>query len=149
MAGANYARPQNPVAVVYGNPATMTQLNDETSFNFGMSYLGVDASVNHDRSITGAPSKAKSGAKDHVLPAFGVKQRLLEKMVVGGGLQIITVPGADPQMSTDVTTGRVSSIWCKCCWNLSSYASTQRWCFSDSRLQSIGIGVALQYGTHA
>lgn len=100
MAGAGYARPQDPVAAVFGNPATMTQLNGETAFSLGMSYLGVDARAEHDGSVTGVPFRGDSAATDYVLPTFGVEQRLSDKAVIGGGMQMISGLGADFRTAT-------------------------------------------------
>lgn len=100
MAGAGYARPQDPVAAVFGNPATMTQLEGDTAFSLGMSYLGVDARAEHDGSVTGTPFSDDSGASDYVLPTFGVEQRISDKVVVGGGMQMISGLGADFRTAT-------------------------------------------------
>lgn len=100
MAGAAYARPQDPVSAVFGNPATMTQLEGDTAFSLGMSYLGVDARAKHDGSVTGVPFSDDSGATDYVLPTFGVEQRLSDKMVIGGGMQMISGLGADFRAAT-------------------------------------------------
>jgi long-chain fatty acid transport protein len=43
MAGVGIVRPQDPVASVFGNPATLTQLQGETSFTIGGTYLDVTA----------------------------------------------------------------------------------------------------------
>lgn len=100
MAGAAYARPQDPVAAVFGNPATMTQLEGDTAFSLGMSYLGVDARAEHDGSVTGVPFSGDSGATDYVLPTFAVEQRLSDKAVIGGGMQMISGLGADFRTAT-------------------------------------------------
>jgi long-chain fatty acid transport protein len=48
MAGVGIVRPQDPVASVFGNPATLTQLEGETSFTIGGTYLDVTAKADHD-----------------------------------------------------------------------------------------------------
>ena len=100
MAGVGYARPQDPVAAVFGNPSTMTQLEGDTAFSLGMSYLGVEARAKHDGSVTGIPFSADSDARSYVLPTFGVEQRLSDKAVVGGGMQMISGLGADFRTAT-------------------------------------------------
>ncbi|HEY3326699.1 MAG TPA: outer membrane protein transport protein [Novimethylophilus sp.] len=100
MAGVGYARPQDPVSAVFGNPATMTQLEGDTAFSLGMSYLGVDARAKHDGSVTGAPFSADSDASDYVLPTVGAEQRLTDKAVIGGGIQMISGLGADFRAAT-------------------------------------------------
>ncbi len=95
MAGVGYVNPQDPVASVFGNAATLTQLKGKTDFTFGASYLNVDAHADHDGSITGAPFSADSDAEHYFLPNIAVRQRLTDKLVVGGGLQVISGLGAD------------------------------------------------------
>lgn len=95
MAGVGYSRPQDPVASVFGNPATLTQLEGRTDFTFGASYLNVDAHADHDGSITGVPFSADSEAEHYLLPNIAVRQRLTDELVVGGGLQVVSGLGAD------------------------------------------------------
>lgn len=95
MAGAGYVRPQDPVAAVFGNPATPAQLEGRTSFTFGGSFLNVSAHAAHDGSITGAPFAADSDAKSYLLPNIAVMQRVSDRLVAGGGLQVISGLGSD------------------------------------------------------
>ncbi len=95
MAGVGYVNPQDPVASVFGNPATLTQLNGKTDFTFAASYLNIDAHANHDGSITGAPFSADSDAEHFLLPNIAARQRLTDQLVVGGGLQVVSGLGAD------------------------------------------------------
>jgi len=95
MGGVGYVSPQDPVASVFGNPATLTQLSGGTDFTFGASYLNVDAKAAHDGSITGAPFDDTSDAEHYVLPNIAVRQRLTDDLVLGGGLQVISGLGAD------------------------------------------------------
>lgn len=100
MAGVGYVRPQDPVAAVFGNPATLTQLQGNTAFTLGGSFLDVSASANHDGSITGVPFNADSDATNYLLPNIAAQQRLTDQVVVGGGLQVISGLGADFRNAT-------------------------------------------------
>lgn len=100
MAGAGYVRPQDPVASVFGNPATLSQLKGKTDFTFGASYLNVDAHADHDGSVAGAPFSADSEAEDYLLPNIAVRQRMTNDLVLGGGLQVISGLGADFRNAT-------------------------------------------------
>jgi long-chain fatty acid transport protein len=95
MAGAGYVRPQDPVASVFGNPATLGQLKGQTDFTFGASYLNVDAHADHDGSTTGFAFEADSDAEQYLLPNIAVRQRVTDDLVLGGGLQVISGLGAD------------------------------------------------------
>lgn len=73
----------------------MTQLDGDTDFTFGAAYLNVDAHADHDGSITGSPFSANSDAVHYFLPTIAVRQRISDKLVVGGGLQVVAGLGSD------------------------------------------------------
>lgn len=100
MAGVGYVRPQDPVAAVYGNPATLTQLEGKTAFTFGASFLDVSARAKHDGSITGVPFSASSDATQYLLPNIAVQQRINDDLVLGGGLQVVSGLGSDFRKAT-------------------------------------------------
>ncbi|MDT8345735.1 MAG: outer membrane protein transport protein [Thermohalobaculum sp.] len=95
MAGVGLVRPQDPVAAAFGNPATMSQLQGETSFTLGGTYLDVTAKADHDGSITGAPFSASSESDSYLLPQTAALQRIGESLVVGGGITVNSGLGAD------------------------------------------------------
>lgn len=100
MAGVGYVRPQDPVAAVYGNPATLTQLEAKTAFTFGASLIDVSARADHDGSITGVPFRASSDAKQYLLPHIAVQQSISDDLVLGGGLQVVSGLGSDFRKAT-------------------------------------------------
>jgi len=100
MGGVGYVRPEDPVASVFGNPATLGQLKGQTDFTFGASYLNVDAHAQHDGSVTGAPFSANSDSEHYLLPNIAVRQRITDKLTTGGGLQVISGLGADFRRAT-------------------------------------------------
>lgn len=100
MAGVGYVRPQDPVAAVYGNPATLTQLKAKTAFTFGAALIDVSARATHDGSITGVPFTASSGAKQYLLPTIAVQQSISDDLVLGGGLQVVSGLGSDFRKAT-------------------------------------------------
>lgn len=95
MAGVGLVRPQDPVAAAFGNPATMSQLQGETSFTLGGTYLDVTAKADHDGSITGAPFSASSESDSYLLPQTAALQRIGDDLVVGGGITVNSGLGAD------------------------------------------------------
>lgn len=100
MAGVGIARPQDIVASIFANPATLTQLEGETEFTFGAALLDVTAKADHDGTITGVPFKADSTAENYLLPEIGVAQKINDEVVIGGGLQVITGLGSDFRTAT-------------------------------------------------
>lgn len=50
MGGVGYTAPQDAVASVFGNPATLTQLDGGTDFTFGATYANVDNKAKGDGS---------------------------------------------------------------------------------------------------
>ncbi|AYH41916.1 outer membrane protein transport protein [Azoarcus sp. DN11] len=100
MAGAGYVRPQDPVASVFGNPATLTQGENSTRFTFGAALLDVSAHAGHDGTITGTPFDANSDARNYLLPTIAVHHRLSDQLVLGGGLQVVSGLGSDFRAAT-------------------------------------------------
>ena len=95
MGGVGLVRPQDPVARQFGNPATLTQLDGQTSMTLGGSYLNVDARAEHDGSITGVPFDERSDASHYLLPEVAAQQRVSDDIVLGGGIHTITGLGSD------------------------------------------------------
>jgi len=95
MGGVGVVRPQDPVASVFGNPATLTQLEGDTSFTLGGTYLDVTAKAKHDGTITGAPFSASSGSDSYLIPTVAAMQRVSDRLVFGGGITVNSGLGAD------------------------------------------------------
>jgi long-chain fatty acid transport protein len=95
MAGVGHVRPQDPVAAVYGNPATLTQFKGNTEFTFGAAFLGLDVDVSHNGSVSGTAWSGESDADLFAVPTIAVVQRVNEKLVLGGGFKLISGLGSD------------------------------------------------------
>ncbi|NQZ54342.1 MAG: outer membrane protein transport protein [Piscirickettsiaceae bacterium] len=89
MGGVGYVAPQDAVASVYGNAATLTQLKGDTDFTFGATYANVDNTLE-----TGG-QKGDIEFEHYLLPTIAVRQRITDKLVLGGGLQLVSGLGAD------------------------------------------------------
>lgn len=100
MGGVGYVRPTDPVASVFGNPATLGQLEGPTDFTFGASYLNVSAHADHDGTVTGIPFEADSDSEHYLIPNIAVRHRLMDQLTVGGGLQVVSGLGADFRNAT-------------------------------------------------
>lgn len=99
MGGVGYVAPQDAVASVYGNPATLTQLNGGTDFTFGATYAYVDNKARGDGS-DGLPAySGKIEFNNYLLPTIAVRQRVTDDLVLGGGLQVISGLSADYKSS--------------------------------------------------
>ncbi|WP_374763373.1 OmpP1/FadL family transporter [Yunchengibacter salinarum] len=94
MAGAGYVRPRDVYASVFGNPATMAQESGDTSFQVGAAYMHVQPGARHDGSIVPA-FEQKSEFNQYVLPQVAVRQRVNDRLVLGGGIGVISGLGSD------------------------------------------------------
>lgn len=100
MGGAGYARPQDPVASVFGNPASLTQLEGDTDFTFGAAYLNVGNDLTVDGTVIPAPSDGSMEWEEYLLPTIAFRQRFSDKLVFGGGLQPVAGLGSDYRNSS-------------------------------------------------
>jgi len=111
MEGVGIVRPQDPVAMLFANPATLTQLEGKTSFIIGATYVSPDldasggptdlfggtvaeGTFNPQAALTGSfddDSTFTTGAVPHAV----VIQRLSEKLVVGFGLTGVSGLGSE------------------------------------------------------
>ncbi|PHS71098.1 MAG: hypothetical protein COB23_02240 [Methylophaga sp.] len=89
MGGVGYVAPQDAVASVYGNAATLTQLKGDTDFTFGATYANVDNTIE-----TGGV-KGDIEFEHYLLPTIAVRQRITDNLVIGGGLQLVSGLGSD------------------------------------------------------
>lgn len=111
MEGVGIARPQDAVAMLFANPATLTQLEGNTTFIIGATYVSPNLEAhgeptdlfggtvsggdfNPAAALTGN-FKGTSSFDDGAVPHAVVIQRLSEKLVVGFGLTGISGLGSD------------------------------------------------------
>jgi long-chain fatty acid transport protein len=99
MGGVGYVAPQDAVASVFGNPATLTQLKGDTDFTFGATYANVDNKSSGDGS-DGFPAYSGEIEMEHyLLPTIAFRQRVTDDLVLGGGLQVVSGLGSDYRSS--------------------------------------------------
>lgn len=111
MEGVGIARPQDPVAMLFANPATLTQLEGKTAFTIGATYASPDldarggptdlfggtaeaGTFNPQAALTGSFAD-DSTFNDAVAPHAVVIQRFTDKLVVGFGLTGVSGLGSD------------------------------------------------------
>jgi len=95
MGGVGYISPQDAVASVYGNPASLTQLEGDTDFTFGATYLNVRNKGSAESSALGAEWSGDIEFEHYLLPSIAFRQRVSDKLVLGGGVQVISGLGSD------------------------------------------------------
>lgn len=90
MAGASVAKTVEGAAAVFGNPATLTEYSEGTTFSFGATFFDPEIKAKHDGSITGTAWSGRSNADKYLIPTVAVTQSLagigLENAVLGLGL---------------------------------------------------------------
>ncbi len=111
MEGVGIARPQDPVAMVFANPATLTQLEGSTAFTLGATFAAPDlkasgeptdlfggtasaGTFNPAAALTG-PFSGSSSFDDTAAPHAVVIQRLSDKLVVAFGFTGVSGLGSD------------------------------------------------------
>lgn len=111
MEGVGIARPQDPVAMLFANPATLTQLAGKTAFTIGATYASPDldasgeptdlfggtasaGTFNPQAALTG-PFEDDSTFDDAAAPHAVVIQRLSDRLVAGFGLTGVSGLGSD------------------------------------------------------
>lgn len=95
MGGVGYISPQDAVASVYGNPASLTQLEGNTDFTFGATYLNVRNKGRADGTGLGPAWRGDIEMENYLLPSIAFRQRITDKFVLGGGVQLISGLGSD------------------------------------------------------
>jgi len=102
MEGVGAVRAQGNLAKVMGNPAAITQLEGETSFTFGGSWISPDLEATGTVSapgpggtLVGIPLDGESQLDDLAAPHAAVVQRLSDKLVAGVGLTGTSGLGSD------------------------------------------------------
>ncbi|MHB1085125.1 MAG: OmpP1/FadL family transporter [Thiobacillus sp.] len=92
MAGVGIANPLEPAAALFGNPATLANFNNGTSFSFGATFYKPEVSAQHNGGDTGTAWSADSKASDYLVP---VTQPISQNTVLGLGLTAISGVGSD------------------------------------------------------
>lgn len=96
MEGAGIARPQDPIAMIFGNPATMTQMQGTDSGTLGMSFVSPDLEATSDGSNPNSgPFDGESRLDKAVLPHAGIIHRFTDQLVGGFGFTGISGLGSD------------------------------------------------------
>lgn len=95
MGGVGIARPVEPAAAVFGNPAALTQYNDGTSFTFGATYYDVTVTDSHNGLDTGTAWSGRSRARPYLVPTVAITQPLGSNDVLGLGLTVVSGVGSD------------------------------------------------------
>jgi long-chain fatty acid transport protein len=95
MGGVSVARTVEGAAAVFGNPATLTQYNEGTTFSFGATFYKPDVKDRHDGSITGTPWSGTSNATNYLIPTIAITQAFSPKLVAGLGLTAQSGIGSD------------------------------------------------------
>lgn len=137
MGGVGVVRPQDPVASVFGNPATLTQLKGATSFTLGGTYLDVTAKARHDGSITGAPFSAKSLSDSYLIPTVAAQQRVSDRLVFGAGITVNSGLGADFRQVSPVIRPKVEFL---------SFATNMGVAYEVNDNLSVGASATIGFG---
>lgn len=95
MGGVGIANPLEPAAAVFGNPATLANFNNGTSFSFGATFYKPDVSAQHNGGDTGAAWSSDSKASDYLVPSVAITQPLSQDTVLGLGLTAVSGVGSD------------------------------------------------------
>lgn len=99
MEGVGVVRPQDPVAMLFGNPATLTQLKGRNAFTLGASYIGPKLEASADGAVPAAgvtgPFKGSSSLKDLAMPHAVAIHRFSPKFVGAFGFTGVSGLGSD------------------------------------------------------
>lgn len=95
MGGVGYTAPQDAVASVFGNPATLTQFKGGTDFTFGATFANVDNEASGDGSDGLPVYSGDIETEKYLLPTIAIRHRVADKLVLGGGLQVVSGLGSD------------------------------------------------------
>jgi len=102
MEGVAVARAPGNLALVAGNPAVITQLEGETAFMVGGSWISPDlksegtfSAPGPGGALVGAPLDGRSDLDDLAMPHVAVAQRVTDRLVVGIGITGSSGLGSD------------------------------------------------------
>lgn len=99
MEGVGIVRPQDPVAMLFGNPATMSQLNGSFAFTLGASYVSPDLEATNSSTnpnpFVAPGAHGESDLTDAALPHAAVLHRVSPELVIGAGVTGVSGLGSD------------------------------------------------------
>ncbi|MDE2149098.1 MAG: outer membrane protein transport protein [Gammaproteobacteria bacterium] len=99
MEGVGVVRPQDPVAMLFGNPSTLAQLQGSYAFTFGGSYVSPDLkatnSISNPNPFVAPGAFGKSHLTAAAIPHAAFLQRITPNLVLGGGLTGVSGLGSD------------------------------------------------------
>ncbi len=95
MEGVGVVRPQDPVAMLFGNPSTLTQLEGRNAFTLGTSFVAPRLEARGTDPFTFAPFDGASRETNLALPHAAAIHRLTKDLVVGFGFTGISGLGSD------------------------------------------------------
>ena len=111
MLGVASARPQDPVAAIFANPATLTQQETDNEFTIGMTYgrLDLRSTSNGANALGAGAIDGDSELRDIVLPHFAATQRLGSKFVGAMGITGLSGLGSDFRNTPGIPGNGVTS----------------------------------------
>jgi long-chain fatty acid transport protein len=99
MEGVGIVRPQDPVAMLFGNPSTLTQLQGSYAFTLGASYVSPNLKARNSSTnpnpFVAPGADGKSDLTDAALPHAAVVHRVTPNLVLGGGFTGVSGLGSD------------------------------------------------------
>lgn len=109
MEGVGVVRPQDPVAMIFGNPSTLTQLQGSNAFTLGASYISPDLRARNSTSNPNpfaAPGASGTSRLDNAaVPHAVALHRVSPDLVLGGGFTGISGLGSDFRKGTTTRLG--------------------------------------------
>lgn len=99
MEGVGVVRPQDPVAMLFGNPSTLTQLKGSNAFTLGASFVSPDLNARNSTSnpnpFVAPGAEGRSRLTDAALPHAAALHRITPNLVAGFGFTGISGLGSD------------------------------------------------------
>lgn len=111
MSGVGTVLPQDPVAMLFGNPSTLSHVESDNAFTFGASYILIDLDASNNGSNPFAPEFSGSSDLDEaILPSAAFVQRIDKKTIIGFGLTGISGLGSDFRNELSTSAPIVSDL---------------------------------------
>lgn len=99
MEGVGVVRPQDPVAMLFGNPATLTQLRGSNAFTLGASFVSPDLRATNSgpsfNPFVAPGASGKSRLTAAAMPHAAALHRITPELVAGFGFTGISGLGSD------------------------------------------------------
>ena len=95
MIGIATVRPQDPVAAIFTNPATLTQMPGSNEFLFGLTYGNLDLRADDTPTGVFGGYKADSDLRSIAIPHFAAVHRFNSKFVGAMGITGLSGLGGD------------------------------------------------------